>query len=95
VFFYPGDTRKGYEKGRLRFVYECAPVAFLVEHAGGIATDGNVPILDRSPKTFHERTSLCFGSRHQMNRYADALNHLHGHEQPLFADRGLFRTGAR
>ncbi|MBL8789222.1 MAG: class 1 fructose-bisphosphatase [Rhizobiales bacterium] len=95
VFFYPGDNRKGYEKGRLRYLYECAPVAFLIENAGGLATDGTAPILDQVPKTFHARTPLCFGSRYQMERYAEAVNHLHSHEQPLFADRGLFRTGAR
>ena len=39
IFIYPADSRKGYEKGRLRMVYECAPIAFLIEQAGGAATD--------------------------------------------------------
>lgn len=95
VFFYPGDNRKGYEQGRLRYAYECAPIAYLVEHAGGIATDGETPILDLKPTAFHARTPMCFGSRVQMQRYAEAIHHMNRHEQPLFADRGLFRAGAR
>lgn len=95
VFFYPGDNRKGYEHGRLRLVYECAPVAYLIERAGGIATDGVTPILDVKPKSYHGRTPFCFGSRVQMERYADAISHLSSHEQPLFTNRGLFRAGAR
>ena len=35
IFLYPSDTRKGYERDRLRIVYECAPIAFVIEQAGG------------------------------------------------------------
>ncbi len=63
VFLYPGDQRKGYTAGRLRLLYEVSPIAFLVEHAGGMATDGSRRILDIVATDIHERSPLVFGSR--------------------------------
>ena len=40
VFLYPADERKGYERGRLRYVYEASLIAFVIEQAGGQATNG-------------------------------------------------------
>ncbi|MAY63325.1 MAG: class 1 fructose-bisphosphatase [Rhizobiales bacterium] len=65
VFLYPGDTRKGYEKGYLRLAYEAFPIAFLMEQAGGIATDGSAPVLDLAPAHLHDRVPLIFGSRRE------------------------------
>ena len=62
VFLYPGDQRKGYNSGRLRLLYEVSPIAFLVEHAGGKATDGQRRILDITPTEIHQRSPLVFGS---------------------------------
>lgn len=62
VFLYPADRRKGYESGRLRLLYEAVPMAFLVEQAGGQATDGTMPILDRLPQKPHEHAPLVFGA---------------------------------
>lgn len=62
VFLYPGDSRAGYENGRLRLVYEAAPIAFLMEQAGGRATDGRSAILDQIAAHLHEHTPLIFGS---------------------------------
>lgn len=62
VFLYPEDRRKGYERGRLRIVYECAPIAMLIEQAGGIATDGHDPILAQSATGLHARTPFVFGA---------------------------------
>lgn len=62
IFLYTQDSRKGYEAGRLRLVYEANPIAFLVEQAGGLATDGQRAILDLQPESFHQRTALVFGS---------------------------------
>ena len=62
IFLYPSDARKGYESGRLRLVYEAAPVAMLVEQAGGRATDGAGAILDIVPQTLHQRVPLVFGA---------------------------------
>ena len=62
VFLYPGDARKGYETGRLRLIYEAFVMAYIVEQAGGMATDGEGPILDRTPTGLHQTTPLIFGS---------------------------------
>ena len=61
LFFYPADDREGYAQGRLRLIYEAVPIAWLIEQAGGAATDGRTPILDRIPGTLHEHTPLIFG----------------------------------
>ncbi|WP_372611041.1 class 1 fructose-bisphosphatase [Aquicoccus sp.] len=70
VFLYPGDARPGYGNGRLRMVYECAPIAFLIEQAGGRATDGRAPILDQSAGALHARTPLVFGPPELVDRVA-------------------------
>lgn len=70
VFLYPGDSRKGYERGRLRHIYECAPIAFVIEQAGGKATDGVHPILDQSPDRLHARTPFVFGTAPKVKRIA-------------------------
>ena len=62
VFLYPSDARKGYGAGRLRLLYEVSPIAFLVEHAGGKATDGSTRILDIVASDVHQRSPLVFGS---------------------------------
>jgi fructose-1,6-bisphosphatase I len=67
VFLYPGDARDGYAEGRLRLVYEAAPVAFLVEQAGGKATTGSAAILDVVPERLHQRISLVFGSASEVD----------------------------
>ena len=68
IFLYPEDTRKGYEKGRLRIVYEANPVAFLIEQSGGFATDGKKRILSLKPKSIHERVPFIFGSKNEKNK---------------------------
>jgi len=62
VFLYPADSRRGYEQGRLRLLYEASPVAFLTEQAGGGATDGLSSILEIRPSRPHARTPLIFGA---------------------------------
>lgn len=62
TFLYPADRRPGYENGRLRLVYEAFPIAFLVEQASGVATDGRRSILDFIPTELHQRTPLVFGA---------------------------------
>ena len=59
VFLYPGDIRN--PSGKLRLLYECAPMAFLAEAAGGAASDGRRRILDIVPTALHERTPLVIG----------------------------------
>ena len=91
IFLYPSDNRKGYEHGRLRMVYECAPIAFVVEQAGGQATDGCDRLLEQRTKSLHARTPLVFGTAEKVSRLA-AYYDLSEFEAPaLFRNRGLFR----
>lgn len=91
IFLYPSDGRKGYENGRLRMVYECAPIAMLVEQAGGLATDGCDRLLDQSVKTLHARTPLVFGTPDKVNRVATYHDLPDNETSALFRERGLFR----
>ncbi len=67
VFMYPADGRMGKERGHLRLVYEAAPIAFLIEQAGGAAHDGAVPILDILPDHPHQKTPLFFGAAEELD----------------------------
>ncbi len=69
IFLYPEDSRENYQVGRLRLIYEANPVAFLVEQAGGRATDGDVEILKIEPKAIHQRVPLIFGSKDDVLNY--------------------------
>jgi fructose-1,6-bisphosphatase I len=94
VFLYPGDSRKTYEKGRLRLVYEANPIAFVTEQAGGAATTGRKRILDIVPQDIHQRTPLVFGSTdhvEQIGRYYNDINPA-ANRAPLFGTRGLLRV---
>ena len=64
IFMYPGTTDK--PNGKLRLMYECNPFAFIVEVAGGKATDGTQRILDIQPTELHQRTPMFIGSRQMM-----------------------------
>ncbi|MEN0066349.1 MAG: class 1 fructose-bisphosphatase [Myxococcota bacterium] len=59
IFFYPADT--GAPQGKLRLLYEGSPLAWLIERAGGAATDGKMRIVDKTPSELHERTPLVLG----------------------------------
>jgi fructose-1,6-bisphosphatase I len=91
IFLYPSDARKGYEDGRLRMVYECAPIAMLVEQAGGQATDGSDRLLEQSVKTLHARTPLVFGTPDKVNRVATYHDLPENETSALFRERGLYR----
>jgi fructose-1,6-bisphosphatase I len=60
IYCYPGDAKN--KNGKLRLMYENNPLAFIVEHAGGAASDGQQRILDIQPETLHQRTPLFIGS---------------------------------
>ena len=91
IYLYPGDARKGYATGRLRLVYEAAPIALLMEAAGGRASDGATAILDLVPDRLHRRVPLIFGSRPKVERLERHLAGDWGRSErsPLFARRGL------
>lgn len=94
IFLYPSDQRKGYCKGRLRLVYEANPIAFLIEQAGGMATNSVDRILDIVPTGLHERVPFIFGSKKEVKRirrYHTDRNMI-GERAPLFGNRGLFRN---
>ena len=94
VFLYPGDARPGYAQGRLRLLYEAAPMAFLAEAAGGGATDGARRILDIPAADPHQRTPLIFGAANKIARIA-ALHQDPDEgpaQSPLFGRRGLYRA---
>jgi len=68
IFMYPRDAR--YKDGRLRLMYEAKPMAFIVEQAGGAATDGRTRILDLQPKTLHQRVAVVLGSKNEVELVA-------------------------
>lgn len=95
IFLYPGDRRPDYQTGRLRLAYECNPIAFLVEQAGGFASTGRQRIMDVEPTAIHQRCPLIFGSMNEVRlveHYYREAQTLH-ERPPLFGERGLFRTG--
>lgn len=92
IFLYPGDARPTYERGRLRYIYECAPIAFLIEQAGGRATDGQEALLDQVPDTLHARTPFVFGSKNKVARVATYHDLPPEETSALFGERGLFRS---
>ncbi|GIV76283.1 class 1 fructose-bisphosphatase [Litorilinea aerophila] len=64
IFYYPADSKDPDKPhGKLRLLYEAAPLAFLAEQAGGYASDGHRPILDIQPQGLHQRTPLFIGNR--------------------------------
>ena len=64
IFLYPATEAK--PKGKLRLLYECNPLAYMIEVAGGKATDGAQRILDKVPTELHERTPFFIGSLKMM-----------------------------
>ncbi len=64
IFMYPRDNKN--PNGKLRLIYECNPLAFIVEQAGGKASNGYQRILDIEPKELHQRVPLFIGSPHDV-----------------------------
>ena len=68
VFMYPWDQREPGKPGKLRLMYEANPMAWLIEQAGGAATNGKERILDIQPTKLHERVSVILGSKNEVER---------------------------
>ncbi|MCX7275305.1 MAG: class 1 fructose-bisphosphatase [Burkholderiales bacterium] len=68
IFMYPADAREPDKPGKLRLLYEANPMSFLVEQAGGAATNGRTRILDLQPTSLHERVAVFMGSRTEVER---------------------------
>jgi fructose-1,6-bisphosphatase I len=66
IFMYPRDAK--HKDGRLRLMYEANPMAFIVEQAGGAATNGRQRILDIQPEALHQRIGVILGSKNEVER---------------------------
>jgi fructose-1,6-bisphosphatase I len=71
IFMYPGTTDK--PKGKLRLLYECNPFAFILEIAGGKATNGNMRILEVEATEIHQRTPMFIGSKLMMEEFENTI----------------------
>lgn len=71
IFMYPGTFNK--PNGKLRLMYECNPMAFIVMLAGGKATNGEVDIIDIQPVDLHQRSPMFIGSRLMMDELTTCL----------------------
>ena len=97
VFLYPRDSKEPAEPGRLRLMYECNPIAFIVEQAGGGASTGRGRVMDLQPAGLHQRAPLILGSRNEVERI-ERYHHDHASaaesafDDSLFNTRSLFRV---
>lgn len=73
VFYYPAEGKGAKAKGKLRLLYEAAPLAFLAEQAGGYASDGTQAILDMEPTGLHQRVPLFIGNRKLVEKAEELL----------------------
>jgi fructose-1,6-bisphosphatase I len=71
IFFYPASSSS--PTGKLRLLYECNPLAFIMEQAGGKASDGRQRILDIEPTTLHQRTPIFIGSSKMVERVEELV----------------------
>lgn len=70
VFGYPGDTKN--PKGKLRLLYEGAPMSFIMEQAGGLSTTGTERVMEVVPDLVHERVPIVMGSKNDVQEVIDA-----------------------
>ncbi|XP_076336850.1 fructose-1,6-bisphosphatase 1-like isoform X3 [Tachypleus tridentatus] len=69
IFMYPAT--KDSPNGKLRLLYECNPMAYIIEQAGGLASSGKIPILDLVPEKIHQRSPIFLGSREDVEEILD------------------------
>jgi len=94
VFLYPRDTKDAAKAGRLRLLYECNPIGWIVEQAGGHASTGEVRVLGVAPTSLHQRIGFVFGSCCEVEIVEDYYATMQldtDSDTPLFNVRGLFR----
>lgn len=82
IFIYPGTSKN--PRGKLRVLYEGAPLAFIAEQAGGAASDGQRRVMDITPGSLHERTPLYLGSADDVRECVEFIN---GRHPAIAADR--------
>ncbi len=76
IFMYPADAREPEKPGKLRLMYEANPMSFIVEQAGGAATNGTRRIMEIQPTALHQRVAVFLGSKNEVE-YVTAC-HLEG-----------------
>ncbi|XP_075225140.1 fructose-1,6-bisphosphatase [Lycorma delicatula] len=74
IFMYPATTDS--PSGKLRLLYECNPMAYIITEAGGSAVDGEIPVLDIIPSSIHQRSPIFLGSRDDVNEYLQVKKEL-------------------
>jgi fructose-1,6-bisphosphatase I len=72
VYMHPADETGRGRRGKLRLLFEAAPLGFLLEQAGGVATDGLAPILEVTPRSLHHQIPVVFGSPGEVGRFMAA-----------------------
>lgn len=76
IFFYPADTKDPrYPNGKLRLAYEGAPLAFVMEQAGGTSSNGSQNLLDLQPTHLHQRTQMFIGNRDLVEKAEEFIRH--------------------
>lgn len=71
IFIYPDSSK--YPNGKLRLMYECNPLSFIIEQAGGLATDGKGRIMEIEPSSLHECTPVYIGSKRNVEKLKEFL----------------------
>ncbi len=70
IYFYPEEGER--PNGKLRLLYECAPLAMIAEQAGGAATTGKLTVMEIEPESVHQRVPFAIGSRYEIEKYEEA-----------------------
>merc|ERR1712003_367402 len=76
VFGYPGDTKN--KNGKLRLLYEGAPMSFIMEQAGGISTTGKERVMEILPTVVHQRVPVVMGSKNDIEEVMEAYENWEG-----------------
>ena len=71
VYLYPATTTA--PQGKLRLLYECNPIAMIIEQAGGKASNGNQRIMEIEPKSLHQRAPFFAGTNHMVNKIEELI----------------------
>lgn len=91
VFLYP--TTASAPNGKLRLVYECNPMAFIIEQAGGRATDGFERILEKDVTSLHQRSCIFIGSENMVRKVEDLMHEYSPRPSEINAERKLENMG--
>jgi fructose-1,6-bisphosphatase I len=91
IFIYP--TTSGAPNGKLRLVYECNPMAFIIEQAGGRATDGFNRILDKNVTTLHQRSAIFIGSKNMVHKIEELMKMYSPNKQEDISETRMEKLG--